>query len=84
MSQFLNEPDNTNAQIFKHYQECIETAQRLGAELAEIEDYLYDELGLDGDEIIDCLKQQQEYIVELLSEIEALKEYKWMYEGLLD
>lgn len=70
MCQYTNEPNNTNSIIYKHYMDCVESHQRMGAEMAEIEDYLYDELGLDGDEIIDCLKQ--------------LAEYKWMYEGLLD
>jgi hypothetical protein len=50
------------------YDECVWTCQRMGAEISVLEDYLYDELGLEGDELIDCVKE--------------LAEYKWMYEDL--
>lgn len=51
------------------YQECVWSCQRMGAELAELEDLLFDEPGFEEEEeLIDCVKR--------------LLEIKWMYEGL--
>ena len=50
------------------YQDCVRSCQRMGAELAELEDLLFDEPGLEGEELIDCVRE--------------LLEIKWMYEGL--
>lgn len=50
------------------YDECVYWSQRKGAELAELEDLLFDEPGLDGEELADCVRE--------------LLEIKWKYEGL--
>jgi hypothetical protein len=54
--------------VEERYQECIWSCQRMGQELAELEDLLFEEPGLGGEELIDCVKE--------------LLEIKWMYEGL--
>lgn len=56
----------------KEYWDCVETCQRMGSELAELEDALFDESGVEGDELIDCVHA-------LIAERDN---YKWMYEGL--
>ena len=50
------------------YRDCVESCQRMGAELAELEDLLFDDPDLEGEELVDCVKE--------------LLEYKWMYKDL--
>ncbi len=50
------------------YRDCVDSAQRMGAELAELEDLLFDDPDLEGEELIDCVKE--------------LLEYKWKYKDL--
>ena len=52
----------------EQYQECVWTCQRMGAELAELEDLLFDDEDLQGEELIECVKE--------------LLEIKWMYKDL--
>jgi len=54
--------------IEEMYQECVWSCQEMGAVLAELEDLLFDEPGLNGEELSECVKE--------------LLEIKWMYEGL--
>lgn len=68
MCQFLNEPDNTNSTIYKQYMDCVDSCQRMGAELAELEDLLFDDPDLEGEELVDCVKE--------------LLEIKWIYKDL--
>ncbi len=60
--------ENPENYFEEHYWDCVDTCQRMGAELAKLEDLLFDEPGLGGEELIDCVKE--------------LLEIKWMYEGL--
>lgn len=50
------------------YDECVWSCQRMGAELAELEDLLFDVPGLEGEELADCVRE--------------LLEIKWKYDGL--
>lgn len=68
MCDFLNEPDNTNSNIYKEYMNCVEACQRMGAELAELEDLLFDDEDLIGEELVDCVKE--------------LLDFKWRYKDL--
>lgn len=54
--------------IEEMYQECVWQCQKYGAEVAELEDLLFDEPGLTGEELVDCVKE--------------LLEFKWKYEDL--
>lgn len=54
--------------IEEMYRDCVESCQRMGSILAELEDLLFDEDGLDGVELADCVRE--------------LLEIKWMYDGL--
>ena len=61
MCQYLNESDNTNAFIFQDYQDCIASCQRMGAEFAELEDLLFDDPDLQGEELAECVRELLEY-----------------------
>lgn len=64
---------------YKHYWDCVESHQRQGAEMAEIEDALFDEAGylvnIDGsecEELIDCIRaltRQRDEYKELYAEL---------------
>lgn len=52
------------------YQECVASCQRMGEELAELEDLLFDDPDLEGEELADCVRE--------------LLEIKWMWKDLHD
>lgn len=52
------------------YNDCVYSCQRMGAELAELEDLLFDDEDLEGEELADCVRE--------------LLEYKWMYKDLCE
>lgn len=45
----------------EQYQECVWSCQRMGAELAELEDLLFDDEDLHGEELDECVRELLEY-----------------------
>ena len=39
----------------KHYDDCVYTCQRMGAELATLEDILFEDSGVECDELDECV-----------------------------
>lgn len=82
MCEYYNEPNSAHAflterlettqsklDILTHiYDECVHSCQRMGGELAELEDLLFDEEGLEGEELADRVSE--------------LLEIKWMWDDL--
>jgi hypothetical protein len=65
-----SEEDEDLIFLRKEYERCVWQCQQYGAEIAELEDLLFDDPDLQGEELVDCVKE--------------LLEYKWMYKDLCD
>lgn len=54
----------------REYAQCVWQCQQYGAEISELEDLLFDDPDLEGEELADCVRE--------------LLEIKWMWKDLHD